>query len=432
MYVKKTSLLKGVLKAPPSKSYTHRAIVIAALDNNTRVINPLFCEDTVATVELMKKLGAGISRGKYKNIPCLKVKGFNGSPSLKGKEFNAGESGTLLRIVLPLIALLKGRHTVNGKGSLRERPNAPIIQALQGWGIDIRGRGKDHKLPIVIDSDGCIRGGRLAVSGRISSQTISSLLIAASLAQAETNVIIKDRLVSRPYVDITIDALRWAGIRVENRGYRSFKIEPKAHLEPKGDFIVHGDYSSAAFLLAAACLVPSDITLTDLVEDKQGDRAIIAILQKMGAVIKRKGSELNVKGPFDLKGADIDCSDTPDLVPILAVLGCFAKGKTRLRNIEHLIYKESNRIAMPALELSKLGAHIDFTRKELLIRRSELQGGTVCPHNDHRLAMALTVAGLKAGGVTIQQPGCVAKSYPAFFSDMTKLGAKIAPMPCQS
>ncbi|MFA5117147.1 MAG: 3-phosphoshikimate 1-carboxyvinyltransferase, partial [Candidatus Omnitrophota bacterium] len=200
---------------------------------------------------------------------------------------------------------------------------------------------------------------------------------------------------------------------------------PRPSLKAKGDFIVHGDYSSAAFLLAAACLVPSDVTLTDLVEDKQGDKAIVGILEKMGAVIKRKGNSLKVRGPFELKGINIDCSDTPDLVPILAVLGCFAKGASRLYNIEHLIYKESNRIAMPALELSKLGAHIHFTRKELLVKQSILQGGVVSPHNDHRLAMALAVAALKAGGVTIQDTRCVSKSYPMFFQDMRKLGANL-------
>jgi 3-phosphoshikimate 1-carboxyvinyltransferase len=425
MFVKKTPFLKGVLKAPPSKSYTHRAIVIAALDNNTRIINPLFCDDTMATVGLMKKLGAGIVKARHKGVSCLDIRGFNGKPRLGNEEFNAGESGTLLRIVLPLIALSKGKHTVSGRGTLRERPNAPIVEALRSWGINIHGRGKGHKLPITLDSAGFIRGGEIAVSGRISSQTISSLLIASSLAREDTAIIIKDKLVSRPYVDITIDVLRWAGIEVKNKDYRVFKIKPRLSLKTKGDFVVHGDYSSAAFLLAGACLVPSDVTLTDLIEDEQGDRAIIGILEKMGAVIKRGRDSLKVKGPFELRGADIDCRDTPDLVPILAVLGCFAKGVTRLYNIEHLIYKESDRIAMPALELSKLGAHINFTRKELLIKHSVLQGGVVCPHNDHRLAMALAVAGLKAGGITIQNASCVSKSYPTFFSDMRKLGAKL-------
>ena len=425
MFVRKTPLLKGALKAPPSKSYSHRAIIIAALDSESRIINPLFCDDTSATIGLMRKLGAGITRSRYNNVPCLNVRGFNGIPRLRGNEFNAGESGTLLRIVLPLIALAKGKHTISGQGTLRRRPNAAIVQALRNWGIEIHGRGREHKLPIIVDSDGYIRGGEIEVSGRISSQTISSLLIASSLAHEETTVIIRDKLVSRPYVDITIDVLRWAGIGIKNKNYRVFKINPRPSLKAKGDFIVHGDYSSAAFLLAAACLVPSDVTLTDLVEDKQGDKAIVGILEKMGAVIKRKGNSLKVRGPFELKGINIDCSDTPDLVPILAVLGCFAKGASRLYNIEHLIYKESNRIAMPALELSKLGAHIHFTRKELLVKQSILQGGVVSPHNDHRLAMALAVAALKAGGVTIQDTRCVSKSYPMFFQDMRKLGANL-------
>ena len=421
--VNKTAFLKGVLKAPPSKSYTHRAIIVGSLDEHTNIINPLFCDDTIATINVMKKLGAFINRVSG-DTDSLSICGFQRNPKIKGRVLNVEESGTLLRIALPLVALAKGKYTVLGEGTLRERPNKPIVDSLRFWGVDISGRGEAHKLPITIDSNGLLKGGDITVSGRMSSQTISSLLIAASLAQQKTTVYIKDQLVSRPYVDITVDVLKWMGIRIKNTGYKSFKVYPRAELKVRGDYIVHGDFSSAAFLMAAACLVPSDVTITDLCRDKQGDRAIINILRRMGAVIEYKNDVVRIKGPFELRGIAVDCSDTPDLVPILAVLGCFANGKTRIYNIEHLIYKESNRIAMPALELSKLGARIGFTKREIFIKHSRLASASVEPHNDHRLAMALAVAGLRVG-LTLKSPCCVAKSYPNFFSDLRKLGAQL-------
>jgi 3-phosphoshikimate 1-carboxyvinyltransferase len=423
MRIKKTKSLKGRLKAPPSKSYTHRAIIIGSLDGHTRIINPLFCDDTVATIKVMRKLGAYINRASG-DVDCLNICGFDKNPKIRSKVLDVGESGTLLRIVLALVALAKGRHTVSGKGTLCQRPNKPIVDALRFWGVDISGKGREHKLPVKINSSGSLKGGGLTVSGRMSSQTISSLLIAASLAQEETTINIKDHLVSRPYVDITIDVLKWMGVKVVNKAYKRFQVYPRPLLKTRGDYIVRGDYSSAAFLMAAACLIPSEVTITDLVNDKQGDKAIINILRKMGAIIEHKNDAVRIKGPFDLRGVMVDCADTPDLVPILAVLGCFARGTTRIYNIEHLIYKESNRIAMPALELSKLGAKISFTRKEILIKNSALQSAIVEPHNDHRLAMALAVAGLRVG-LVLQDHSCVAKSYPNFFSDIRKLGAHL-------
>ena len=288
----------------------------------------------------------------------MRIKGFSGKPFLKGGTLNVGESATLLRFVLPILALSKGKFKVIGKKTLCDRPNTPIVKALQTWNINISGRGKYHKLPINIHSNGKIKGGKIVVNGSMTSQTVSSLLIAAPFANKETTIKIKNKIVSKPYIDLTTDVLKWARIDITRSGYGRFKVKKKQRVVPRNVFSVHGDYSSAAFLMAAACLVKSDITITDLVNDKQGDRAIIDILRRMGAKILYKNNSVRVRGPFTLKGISIDCGDTPDLVPILAVLGCFAKGKTRIYNIKHLIYKESNRITGPAGELMKLKARI--------------------------------------------------------------------------
>lgn len=419
--VEKALSLRGKIQAPPSKSYTIRAIISAGLNGNTKILNPLFSEDTIAAINALKRLGAGIKKGKN----FLEVRGFRGVPTLKGAYINVGESGTLLRLLLPIIGLGKGKFFVQGRGSLLKRPNKPIAEALLSWGVDIRGKDSEFRLPVQINGKGAIRGGAIKVSARMSSQTISSLLTVAPKASRDVLIIVNGKAVSRPYIDITIDVLKWAGIKIHRRGYKRFSIKAGQIFRPKKDFLVHGDYSSAAFLIAACCLIKSDVVITDLVKDKQGDSRIIHILNRMGAKIQQSNNEVSIKGPFGLKGMDIDCADTPDLVPILAVAGCFAKGKTRIYNIGHLAYKESNRIQEPAAELKKLGAKINAGPDYLTVEESKLKPGEVCGCNDHRIAMALVVCGLRIGGITIKGAQCIDKSYPRFILDTKSLGAKI-------
>lgn len=420
--VGKASLLQGRLKAPPSKSYTIRALICAGLDGNVKIVNPLLAEDTLAAIRALKHLGARIKPGKN----SLLVTGFAGFPSSKARGLNVGESGTLLRLVLPVIALGKGKFVVNGRGTLLKRTNKPIAQALLSLGVEIKGRDSDFRLPLIINVKGKIPGGRVKVSGSLSSQTISSLLNIAPLAQHDTQIIAEGEVVSRPYIDITIDVLRQAGIKIVRQGYGKFFVKSGQRINFKKDVVIHGDYSSAAFLITASCLVKSDVRITDLVKDSQGDRKIIPILNAMGARIRYVNNQVRIKGPFKLKGIDIDCRDTPDLVPILAVAACFAKGKTRIFNIGHLAHKESNRILSPAGELKKLGAKISAGTDTLVIEQSALKPGAVCGCNDHRLAMSLAVAGLAAGGVDVQGAECISKSYPNFIPDMKSLGAKFS------
>ncbi|MFA5143731.1 MAG: 3-phosphoshikimate 1-carboxyvinyltransferase [Candidatus Omnitrophota bacterium] len=419
--VEKTPKLSGTIKAPPSKSYTHRAIMVGSVNGICRIINPLYSNDTLATISAWNKLGAVI-----KKLPqSLHIKGCSGLPRPKSNSLNVGEAGTLLRFILPIIALAKGRVKINGKGTLLDRSNKTIIDALRSWDINISGTGKDHKLPIKLNGIGEIRGGKTRVSGKDTSQTISSLLIVAPFAKNDTTIIVKDKLVSRPYVDVTIDILQKAGIKVKNKNYKRFYVKCGQQFKSQKKLIIHGDYSSAAFLIAAASLLPSNVIIADLANDKQGDKKFISILDKMGAKIKRIKNTLRIKGPFELKGIDIDCSDIPDLVPILAVLGCFAKGKTRLYNIAHLAHKESNRITAPAGELMKLGADVSTTNNSIIVKQSYLKPGHVSSCNDHRIAMALVVAGLKIGDVRIRGVECISKSYPDFIKDIKSLKAKI-------
>ena len=418
--VEKTSYLSGVIKAPSSKSYTIRAVILAGLDGRLKVFNHLYSDDTLAAIKALEALGASIKKGNG----FLDIRGFRGRPSLKKASINVGESGTLLRLVLPIAVLGKGRFLIRGEGTLLNRPNKAIAQALMSSGSEIKGRDREFRLPLEIEGKGKFQGGVIEVSARMSSQTVSSLLNIAIFARQDTTIIVKDEAVSKPYIDITMDMLRQAGINIEQKGYRKFFVSAGQHFKPKKDFVIHGDYSSAAFLIAAGCLLGSDIVITDLVRDAQGDRRIISILNSMGARIRRQGDKVIIKGPFTLKGRDIDCCDTPDLVPVLSAVACFARGKTRLLNIGHLAYKESNRISAVANELRKLNAKISAGFDSLLIKQSILKPAAVSSCNDHRIAMALAVAGLAVGGVTVTGAECVNKSYPHFIADMQSLGAK--------
>jgi len=419
LIVDKTPFLSGIVKASPSKSYTQRAIMVGGINGNVTVINPLFAADTRSTINVWRELGATIKIESDR----LRIDGFSGSPKPRGNTINVNESGTLLRFVLPILALAKGEFTVEGKGTLLERSNKTIVEALQSWGIEISGRGKEHKLPIRIKGQGEIRGGRTFVNGEEGSQVVSSLLIAAPFAKKNTTIVMSNKLVSRPYVDITIDVLRQAGIKIRKKGYEEFSIKCNQQLKMDENYAVHGDYSSAAFLIAAACLVPSDVTIEDLIDDEQGDKKIIAILRKMGAKIEQTGNTVKIKGPFELHGVNIDGSDIPDLVPILSTVACFAKGKTKISHISHLAHKESNRITAPAGELNKLGADIATTKDSLTITHSHLTSGQVSACNDHRLAMSFLVAGLRSGGIVINGVDCISKSYPLFLDHMKALGA---------
>jgi len=427
LIIKRTGKLRGTVDAPPSKSYTHRAIIIGSMGGFARILNPLKSDDTENTVKAWKSLGAKIQVSK--NWKEITVRGFRGKPRPKSRLINVGESGTLLRLILPVACLAKGTFIINGKGTLRNRPSRSAVSALKQMGADISA-GKGCRVPFRIRATGTLNGGNVNIDPRETSQTVSALLITAPVLSKETRIITGKDLVSKPYVDITVDALKWAGIKIRETK-DGYAIKPGQKFRPKSPFRVPGDYSSAAFLLAAACLVRSDVTVRNLYNDRQGDRKIVEILGKMGARTKRKGSALSIKGPFKLKGISVDCKATPDLVPVLTVLGCFAEGKMNITNVKHLALKESNRLFSVAGQLNKLGAcvRVDAEKGSVEVKRPlpEKIGSYVVPavQTDHRVAMALSLVGLRAEKIVIRGSESISKSYPGFVRDMRALSARI-------
>lgn len=417
--------LEGAVEVPPSKSYTHRALLAASLAGGlSRIENGLRSDDTAATLRACRALGARVEGGWER----LRVEGFGEAPRRPGGPVNVGESGTTLRLLLPLTGLVAGRVVLDGSGSLRSRPNGYIVPALRRLGLEVRGRGPRHLVPLRAEGRGLLTGASLVLGGAIySSQFLSGLLLACPRARGETRIRVAGRLVSRPYVDTTRDVLARARIEVRARDRREFTVPGDQAYRPFR-LRIGGDWSSAAPLLVAACLVASDVTLRGLAADAQGDRAVLRFLGAMGAELRVGPSSVRVRGPFDLRGARLDLRDHPDLVPPLAIAGAFASGTTVLGHIAHLRLKESDRLGGLAATLRRLGVRARATRDSLVVEgsRSRPRPGAVPAGGDHRVAMALGVAALRAGPVRIRGAEAVSKSYPGFFRHLRALGARLA------
>jgi 3-phosphoshikimate 1-carboxyvinyltransferase len=410
----KPSKLTGSIKAVSSKSICHRAVISAALGNSTsKISNIIFSKDINATCSVMNNFGADI-RVENENIF---VKGINGN-KVKSNVMDCEESGSTLRFLIPL-ALIKGEEiTFTGKGRLIERPLTPYYDIFNSQGIQyFTDRGL---LPLTVK--GMLKPGNFSVRGDISSQFISGLLFALPLLSSDSTINISTNLESKGYVDLTIDMLNRFCVKIENDDYKSFYIKGgQSYIST--DYRVEGDYSQAAFWLAAGVL-GNEIQCYNLnINSLQGDREIIDIIQNMGGFIKCDEDKI-IALPSNLKGTDIDVSQCPDLVPILTVLAALSEGTTRIYNAARLRIKESDRLKAITTELKKIGADIDEMEDSLIIRgKSQLTGGTVDSWNDHRIVMALAIASIRCSdNLVITNSNAVDKSYPHFFHDFEALG----------
>jgi len=412
------STVSGEVYAPPSKSYTHRAILITALGPGGMVKRPLISADTRATISASEAFGAKISL----NDEEIKIQGISDKPQTPEDVINVLNSGTTLRFCSAVAAVTEGA-VLTGDASIRTRPNGPLLSCLNDLGATAFSIRNNGKAPLVIK--GKMRGGTARLNGGVSSQFLSALLIASPLAEGDTKVVIEGDLKSRPYAEITLDMLGDAGVRVD-AGRQEFFVPGNQTYNLKG-YTIPGDFSSASYPLAAAAVTGSEVTVKGILPSRQGDSAIIDILNRMGAKVswdKEKG-DLKIKGG-ELQGVEVDASLTPDLVPTIAVLGAVAKGKTTVMNAEHVRHKETDRLHAMAVELSKMGADIRERPDGLEITGGPLRGAEVHGYHDHRIVMALTVAGLVAGGTKIDTAEAVDVSYPGFFQEMGKLGARVS------
>ncbi|MEM3402055.1 MAG: 3-phosphoshikimate 1-carboxyvinyltransferase [Candidatus Hadarchaeales archaeon] len=417
------SKLSGEITAPPSKSYTHRAFAIALLaEGKSRIKNPLLGHDTMATIEAARILGAKIARkGDIWEVTGV---GRKISPTLE--EIDAKNSGTTMRLFSAISALSPKPIKIIGDSSLLKRPMGPLIDALAKLGARGKCHGREGRPPVVVG--GPLEGGEVEITGKISSQFISALLIAAPLTPNGVEIRITEELRSKPYVEITLELLEKAGAKIKrDSSLMNFKIPGNQSLRPL-DITIPGDFSSAAFTLGAAAITDSRVKVKNLdLRTAQGDKRIVDYLEKFGAELSISKESVEVLGGAGLCGIDLDCADTPDLVPVLSVVGCVAEGSTTIFNVPHLRLKESDRLKVLSLGLSRLGADVGEMEDGLRIKGGKkLRGNRVSSYGDHRMAMAFGIAGLVAEGETLVDGAeSIPVSYPSFVEDMRKLGARM-------
>ncbi len=413
----KRSSATGWHHAPPSNSLTHRAIVCGMLaEGKTHIPNPLICDDTKATIDAARLLGARIHLNGH-----LSIEGLGNSAPSSGIIY-CGSSGTTFRLFVGLASLADGVSLLLGDPSLHQRPISDLVRSLNDWGANIHSVNGDALPPIEVRGDG-LEGGSTLIRGDISSQFISSLLMAGSKARNECEVVLTSRLESKPYVLMTLKLMRMFGAYVHHSSDRF--IIPGSQRYHAQTIHIEGDHSSAAFLEAFGALTGSVGVIGLHEASVQGDSKFVRLLREMGASVEcyQKGVIVR-KRP--LQGITVDVSDIPDLVPILAVVASQADGTTVLKNVRRLKLKESDRIQTTISELSKMNVDIAHEQDSLRIEGpTRLHGASVNPHNDHRIAMAAFVAGTVAEGTTtIDCFECSTKSYPSFMRDMLTLGAR--------
>lgn len=413
------SRLSGSVEIPGSKSHTIRAVAIASLACGESVVRkPLGANDTLASRSAYRELGAHIT-----GTGDWTIRGVGGKPCVPGNVIDVANSGTTLYIALGSACLLDGCSVFTGDEQIRRRPVGPLIDALNALGASVESTRGNGMAPLVVR--GPMSGGNIRLDCGKTSQYLTSLLINCPLASGDTTIDVEN-LVEKPYIEMTLRWIESQGIRIENDGFTRFHISGGQSYRPF-DKAVPADWSSAAFFLCAAAVTGSEITLVGLdPEDSQGDKSILDVLSSMGADIEHSSDGIRIAGR-GLTGGEFDLSDTPDALPALAVTACFAEGETRLVNVAQARLKETDRISVMCEELSKMGADIRELPDGLVIRGGGLKLATVLGHDDHRVIMALAVAGLAMDGETIVEGAqAVDVTFPTFVELMNQIGAGIS------
>lgn len=420
-----------VVRLPGSKSLTNRALLLASLAQGRSLLeNVLDCDDSRHLAEAIAALGVAVQWNKDQRR--ILVTGAGGPFPVREGRFFLGNAGTACRFLTAALAATGGSFIVDGDRRMRERPIGDLVRALADLGAEIEAPGG---FPPVKIGARAMRGGRIEIPGTTSSQFISAILMAAPVIRERVDIRVTGELVSRPYLDLTMECMRRFGARavLDDRradGRPVFTVSPGKGYRGTA-FTVEGDASAASYFLAAAAVTGTTVRVEGVgKESLQGDARCADVLAAMGCRVTKEREAMTVTGGL-LKKVDWDCGEIPDVVPTLAVVALFAHGRTRLRGVPHLRHKESDRIVSVATELRKLGAVVRELPDGLEIEGtlgpepSPLHGAIIEPWGDHRVAMAFAVAGLAIPDVTILAPQVVAKSFPEFFGALESIGAGV-------
>lgn len=419
--------LSTTVRVPGSKSLTNRALLISALaDGKTRIVNALFSDDSLYFAHALQKLGFDVQLSEADRE--MTVNGLGGRIPSHQAELFVGNAGTAARFLSAFLTLGQGEYVLDGDARMRERPIGDLIDALKQLGAELEplkhddlGRPGDASLPIRIKADG-LRGGKAAIAGDISSQFLSALLMTAPYAKHPVDVELSTGLNSKPYIDMTIAIMADFGVPVDHRGYERFSVKPAAY-SPQPVYSIESDASAASYFFAAPAICGGTVLVRDISrKSKQGDTAFLDVLVRMGCSANEKSLGIEVTGRTPLQGIDVDMSDIPDTAQTLAVVAPFANSPTRIRGIASARVKETDRVHATCTELSRLGVHVEEHEDGMIIHPCEtFSPAVVRTYNDHRMAMAFSLIGLKVSGVEIENPRCVSKTFPNFFDVLDSL-----------
>lgn len=409
-----SKLARDTVVVPGSKSVTNRALLIAALASGDSTIEGgLSSEDTEVMIRALAAFGAGCSHGRG-NV--LRVEGTGGRLQAPGQSISVRASGTALRFLTAVATLAQGSVTVTGDKRLRERPMADLIIALRRLGVDVEALGERGRPPIRVAGSG-FPGGRTRLSGRVSSQFVSALLMVGPFGRADLRLTLRQDPVSAPYIALTIDLMNAFGADARSVGSRAFAV--RAGSLYRGRHLrVEGDASSASYYFALAAMLGGSITVANVDRSsRQGDIVFLDLLRRMGAEVSPAPLGTRVTATR-LSGIEADMVDAPDLVPSLAVTALCAEGRTVIKNVASLRHKESDRLRALATELTRAGARVEELPDGLCIEPGPAREAVIETYDDHRIAMSFGILGLVRGQIAIADPAVVRKSYPGFWGDL--------------
>jgi len=415
--VKPVQNFKCTINVPGSKSMTNRALIIGALAGCGTVLkNFLYSDDTLYMLDALRKLGYIIYDDKKAKTVVIEKPA---QAPLKNSCF-VGNSGTAIRFLASLCAVTGGEVELTGIERMKERPIGELAGVLESLGAEVIFIEKEGFPPIRIKSKG-LKGGKVSIRGDISSQFISSVLLSAPYAEKDIEIEIEGELVSKPYVDITIQMMKEFGVNVENLNYQSFCIKAGQIYTPMG-YEIESDCSSASYFFAAAAIANGDVTVQNISpKTMQGDIKFVDILEEMGAKVERGTDYVRVIGG-KLKGTTVDMHNISDVAQTLAVTALFADGPTEIKNVYNMRLKETDRLKALTNELAKLGAVVEEKNNGIIIHpASSYQASEIETYDDHRMAMSFALVGLKIAGIKIANPECVSKTFPTYFKELQKI-----------
>ncbi|MFM8252326.1 MAG: 3-phosphoshikimate 1-carboxyvinyltransferase [Planctomycetota bacterium] len=408
------------VRPPGSKSITNRALVCAALaDGRSQLSGALDSEDTQVMVDSLRRLGLPVVVDP--DAATIELTGSGGSWPQNAADLYVANSGTTIRFLTAMVAIGQGRYRLDGVPRMRQRPIGDLINSLQKLGVDCRSELQNDCPPVVVHATG-LPGGPTTIRGSISSQFLSGLLMAAPYARDTITITIDGEMVSQPYVDMTLRVMQAFGVHVEIAARDRYVIPSGQRYQGRA-YAIEPDASAASYFWGAAAVTGGRITVQGLARDAlQGDVAFCDCLAQMGCDVEYSADQITVTGR-PLQGITVNMNAISDTVQTLAVVALFATGPTTITGVGHIRHKETDRIGDLARELRKLGAQVDEWDDGLRVTPGALHGASIATYHDHRMAMSLALAGLRVPGVVIQDPACVNKTYPHYFTDLEGLAA---------